>query len=144
MCSPAQRRRLARRARGANNRSAETTIPTPATIKTACAFAASLLLPSLLHAQAQGQAQPAMQACDADAKSRAACQEVKDAMEDPERLAAAARRKALGPRAQHECRTLREAIQDNEEVEQRGARGLMDSIQQETLSLRQRYREIGC
>lgn len=86
-----------------------------------------------------------MHACDADAKSRAACQEVKDAIDDPERLAAAARRKALGPRAQRECRTLRAAIQDNEEVEQqRGARGLMDSIQQETLSLRQRYREIGC
>lgn len=85
-----------------------------------------------------------MHQCEADAHSRAACQEIKEAIDDPERLATAARRKALGPRAQRECRSLRAAIQDNEDVEQRGAHGLMDSLQQETLSLRQRYRDIGC
>jgi len=116
-------------------------IPTPATINTA--LAACLLLPALVHAHAQPQS--SMPACDADAKSRAACQQVKDAMDDPERMAAASRRKALGPRARRECLTLRATIQDNEDVEQRrSARGLIDPLQQETFSLRQRYREIGC
>lgn len=57
----------------------------------------------------------------------------------------AARRKRLSIRAQRECDTLKAAIADNDEVEQRaGTRGLMESLQQDTLSLRKRYQELGC
>jgi len=62
-----------------------------------------------------------------------------------ERAAAAARRKRLSIRTQRECDTVKAAIADNDGVEQRaGARGLMESLQQDTLSLRKRYQELGC
>jgi len=109
----------------------------------------------LLLFAASGQAQPVhhrhaeatrlAKACDADTRSRAACQDIGEAIRDPERLAAAARRKPLDARTQRECRTVRDAIRENEEAQQRrGARGVMESLQQDTLSLRQRYRELGC
>lgn len=93
------------------------------------------------HAEAARLAQ----ACDADTRSRAACRDIGEAIRDPQRLAAAARRKPREARTQRECRTVREAIRENEEAQQRrGARGVMESLQQDTLSLRQRYRELGC
>lgn len=59
--------------------------------------------------------------------------------------ATAARRHRLGASARRECRTLEAAILDNEQAEQRRAgRGVMEALQQDTLSLRKRYRELGC
>ena len=96
------------------------------------------------YAQRQLPARP-VHACDADARSRAACQEVKEAIDDPERIAAGARHKHPKSRLQHECRYLKAAIRDNEQLEQRSsARGLIESLGQDTLSLRQRYRQLRC
>jgi len=62
-----------------------------------------------------------------------------------QQFASEARRHKLDASTKRECRTLEAAILDNEQVEQRrGTRGLMDPLQQDTFSLRQRYREIAC
>jgi len=62
-----------------------------------------------------------------------------------QQFATATRRYRLDARAQRECRTLEAAIVDNEQREQRrGAREPVESLHRDTLSLRQRYRELGC
>jgi len=63
---------------------------------------------------------------------------------DPSKQAAP-RRKPLKRAARRECARIDAAIRDNEQVEQRsGARGVMESLQQDVQSLRKRYRELGC
>jgi hypothetical protein len=57
----------------------------------------------------------------------------------------APRRRPLKASVKRECTRLDAAIRDNEETEQRaGARGVMESLQQDAQSLRKRYRELGC
>jgi len=64
---------------------------------------------------------------------------------DEQQFTTATRRDKLGAQEQRECRTLESAILDNEEVERDvGARALMESLQQDTLSMRKRYRELRC
>ena len=55
------------------------------------------------------------------------------------------RRKPLKASAKRECARIDAAIRDNEETERRsGARGVMESLEQDAQSLRKRYRELGC
>lgn len=62
-----------------------------------------------------------------------------------QQFATETRRYQLGTNAQRECRSLESAILDNERMEQRAAgRGVMESLQRDTLSLRQRYHELRC
>jgi hypothetical protein len=63
----------------------------------------------------------------------------------PAFMDAPTRRKPLKAATRRECARLDAAIRDNEQAEQRsGARGLMESVQQDAHSLRKRYRELGC
>lgn len=58
---------------------------------------------------------------------------------------AAPRRKPLKASTRRECARIDAAIRDNEETERRGgARGVMESLEQDAQSLRKRYRELGC
>ncbi|WP_312518155.1 hypothetical protein [Massilia sp.] len=55
------------------------------------------------------------------------------------------RRKPLKASARRECGRIDAAIRANEETERRGgARGVMESLEQDAQSLRKRYRELGC
>lgn len=82
--------------------------------------------------------------CDSAPRTGDSCQDAQDEI-DQERALATARRKRLSASAQRECDSVKAAISANDEVEQRAdARGLMESLQQDTLSLRKRYQELGC
>jgi len=114
----------------------ETIIVTPFPFRLAAAGA--MLLSLALPVQATGQAprhhaaHPARIACD----GAQPCDQQKQA---------APRRKPLKASVKRECTRLDAAIRDNEETEQRaGARGVMESLQQDAQSLRKRYRELGC
>lgn len=86
-----------------------------------------------------------MHACAPDPAGHAVCQEAKGGGVEPQRIARAARRKRPKPRIQCECQTVQAAIRGNEDAEQHvGARGVMESLAPDTLSLRKRYRELGC
>ena len=55
------------------------------------------------------------------------------------------RRKPLKAASKRECTRIGAAIRDNEDTERRsGARGVMESLEQDAQSLRKRYRELGC
>jgi len=62
-----------------------------------------------------------------------------------QQYATATRRYALDASAQRACRALEAAIIDNERSEQQShASEPLESLRQDTLSLRQRYRELRC
>ena len=101
---------------------------------TRLAVAGAILLVLALPVQAAEQAarhhaaHPARIACD----GAQPCDQQKQA---------APRRKPLKASVKRECTRLDAAIRDNEETEQRaGARGVMESLQQDSQSLRKRYR----
>lgn len=59
--------------------------------------------------------------------------------------AQAARRPIQEKRAPRECRSLHAAIADSEQVERRAGAGMIiESLQQDLLNLRKRYRQLGC
>lgn len=135
--------RLPCNARGANNHHAETIINHRAIAAAGILAGGLLLAPAFSPALAQERTP--IGACDSNDRNRAACHHVKESVGDPERIAAAARKKSLAPHVQRECSTLRETIRDNEQVEQRRSESsLMEAVQQDTLSLRRRYRALGC
>ncbi|MCC2956114.1 hypothetical protein LK542_10855 [Massilia sp. IC2-477] len=45
---------------------------------------------------------------------------------------------------QHECRRLRTAIVESEQSERRMRAAMMESVQQDLLILRKRFRRLGC
>lgn len=74
-------------------------------------------------------------ACDNGALDAESCQSTKQAP----------RSKPLKASTRCECTRIDGAIRDNEKAEQRiGARGVMESLQHDVISLRKRYRELRC
>jgi len=74
-------------------------------------------------------------ACDSGALDAESCQSTKQAP----------RPKPLKASTRCECTRIDGAIRDNEKAEQRiGARGVMESLQHDVISLRKRYRELRC
>lgn len=61
-----------------------------------------------------------------------------------EQLATFSRRQRLASRSQRECAQLEAAILDTEQVERRSGASVIESLRQDLLSLRKRYRELGC
>lgn len=111
----------------------ETIIVTPFPIRLAAAGA--MLLSLALPVQATEQA-PRHHAARSTCDGSQPCDQQKQS---------AQRRKPLKASVKRECTRLDAAIRDNEETEQRaGARGVMESLQQDSQSLRKRYRELGC
>ena len=91
------------------------------------------------------QAQQATRATDADPSHPARSLAPGGVHNDAPRGVAPARRKSPAPRSQCECQTTMAAIRDNDEAQQHAdARGVMESLEQDTLSLRKRYRELRC
>lgn len=103
----------------------ETTILTLAT-RPAASLAAGILLSCVLAPAAarQTQSQHLAAGCEAGKYCSAA----------PQR----------GPRQQPECSRLRAAILEAEQSERRVRAAMMESVQLDLLSLRKRYRKLGC
>lgn len=112
---------------------AETTINTPAKHRAAGLLAGGLLLYCAAVETRAGQTETkrecGLQACTASSAPR------------PNALARD-NRPVAG--SQRECRGLKEAIQDSERVERRAGGAMIESIQQDLLALRKRYRHLGC
>lgn len=86
----------------------------------------------------------------ANGRPAQACETVKRIAARP-RVAAAVQRgpaprgASQGERARRECRSLQDAISDSEQVERRSGHGaIIESLQQDLLNLRKRYRQLGC
>ncbi|WP_288380816.1 hypothetical protein [uncultured Massilia sp.] len=65
-------------------------------------------------------------------------------LETPAFDAAAGRRQRLNAEAQRDCRILESAILESEQAEQRMRAAMIESVQQDLLILRKRYRRLGC
>ncbi|MCD2515798.1 hypothetical protein LQ564_05655 [Massilia sp. G4R7] len=59
-------------------------------------------------------------------------------------FATASRRQRLNAEAQRDCRILESAILESEQAEQRMRAAMIESVQQDLLILRKRYRRLGC
>ena len=122
-----------------------TIISVPVRLAAVGAFAGGLLLLLLsaalpAHANAldrhRSHAHERAHALPADCNGAAPCPALKEG---------STRRKPLKASTRRECVRLGAAMRDNEQAQQRsGARGLMESLQQDAHGLRKRYRELGC
>lgn len=122
-------------------------IPAPVRLAAVGAFAGGALLLLLLlsaalptHAHAldrhRGHGHEQARSLNTDCDGATPCPAIKEA---------SPRRKPLKASTRRECARLGAAIRDNEQAEQRsGARGVMESLQQDAHGLRRRYRELGC
>ena len=84
---------------------------------------------------------PALTACQTKGKAGMPNQACVDA---PGFDTAAGRRQRLRLDAQRDCRVLESAILESEQAERRMRAAMIESIQQDLLILRKRFRKLGC
>ena len=84
---------------------------------------------------------PTLAACQTKGKAGMSNQACVDA---PGFDTAASRRQRLSPDAQRDCRVLESAIVESEHAERRMRAAMIESIQQDLLILRKRFRKMGC
>jgi hypothetical protein len=113
----------------------ETAIMIPARSRTAGLLAGGLLLLAAASAHAQLPQPDAAQDAAGTPRSREAAKQAPDGTR---------KRPRLDARIRQECSSLGATILESEKVERRANAGMIDSVQQDLLSLRKRYRKLGC